>query len=116
MVSVAACEPSTQIGRRCRRATSSEASTRAAPPSVNGQQSKSLSGSATYALLSTVSSVISFWNWALGFSTPWRWFLTATWAICSSVVPYLSMCARAISAKTPGKVSPAGCSREASEQ
>ena len=63
-----------------------------------------------------MSSVISFRNWALGLRAPWRWFFTATWAICSSVVPYLSMCARAMSAKTPGKVSPAGCSNDASEQ
>ena len=45
-------------------------------------------------------------------SAPWRWFFTATCAICSSVVPYLAMWARAIRAKTPGKVSPAGCSNE----
>jgi hypothetical protein len=44
-------------------------------------------------------------DWAVGFSVPCRWFFTATWAICSSVVPYLSMWARAISARTPGKVS-----------
>ena len=45
--SEAAAEASTQTGRRLRRATSSEVSTTAAPPSVKGQQSKSLSGSAT---------------------------------------------------------------------
>jgi hypothetical protein len=32
------------------------------------------------------------------------------------VVPYFSMWARAISAKTPGKVNPTVCSSEASEQ
>ena len=52
--------------------------------------------------------MISFWNWALGLSVPWRWFFTATCAICSSVVPCLAMWARAISAKTPGKVEPGG--------
>ena len=59
--------------------------------------------------------VISFWNCALGFSAPCRWFFTATAAICASVVPCFCMWARAISAKTPGKVSPSGCSHTASE-
>src|SRR5215467_11323988 len=87
----AAAEPSTQMGLRCLRATSSEASTTAAPPSENGQQSKSLRGSATYADLSTCSIVIGFWNCALGFSAPCRWFFTATAAIWASLVPYFCM-------------------------
>ena len=62
-----------------------------------------------------MSSVISLRNCALGFSTPCLWFFTATAAICASVVPCLCMCARATSAKTPGKVSPSVCSQEASE-
>src|SRR6185503_20405335 len=113
--SEAAAEASTQMGRRALRATSSEAITTAAPPSVNGQQSYSLSGSATSADFMTCSSVISFWNCALGFFVPCLWFFTATAAICSSVVPCLAMCARATRANTPGKVSPSVCSQRASE-
>jgi hypothetical protein len=47
MVSVAAWLDRAHIARGRFRATSSEARTMAAPPSVKGQQSKSLRGSAT---------------------------------------------------------------------
>src|SRR5213593_1923270 len=111
----AAAEASTQTPLRWLRATSSDARTTAAPPSVKGQQSRSLSGSATYGLCRTCSTVISFWNCAFGLSAPCLWFFTATAAICASVVPYRCMWARAMSAKTPGKVRPSVCSQLASE-
>ena len=67
-------------------AVSSGQSTRPAAPSVIGEQSNTLRGSAILFELSTVSRVISLWNWAYLFFAPCLWFLTATEAIISSVV------------------------------
>ncbi len=50
---------------------------------------------ATMDELITVSMVISFLNWALGLPMALWWFLTATWASWSLVVPYLCMCSLA---------------------
>ena len=61
--------------------------TTAAAPSELGAQSNIPNGSETSGDLSTVSRLISFWYWAFGFNEPCLWFLTATWAICSLVVP-----------------------------
>ena len=63
----------------------------AAAPSVTGEQSKSRRGSATIVDFSTVSSVISLWNCAIGFRAPLKWFFTATCASCSRVMWYLCM-------------------------
>ncbi len=80
--------------------------TTAAAPSLSGAQSNSPSGSATQGLCRTASIVISFWNWASGFSAPFLWFFTATEAMCSRVVPYSYMWRRAIIAYSPANVAP----------
>jgi len=69
-----------------------------------------LSGHATTRDDNACSSVISFCMCAFGFIEPLWWFLTATMAICFSVVPYLCMCAVATIANSPGKVAPCHCS------
>ncbi len=83
----------------------------AAAPSVTGEQSRMLSGSATFTELRTSFTVIRWGNCARGFLLPFSWFLTATAASCSRVVPYRAMWATAIMAYRPGKVTPCKASQ-----
>jgi hypothetical protein len=86
MVSLAWALASTRTGESVNsRARSSGTTTTAAAPSVIGEQSKSRRGSATSEEFRTVSTVIRFLNWAIGFFAPFSWFFTATCASCSRV-------------------------------
>jgi hypothetical protein len=69
------------------RATSSLQSRAAAAPDPVGQHISRVSGSAIARAASTCSTVTSSRYWARGFSAPWWWFFTPTFAICSTVVP-----------------------------
>ena len=88
------------VTRRWRRsaARSAALTTMAAPPSLSRLQSSSRNGSEIMRELRWSSSVIGFFITALSFSSACCRQATATSPNCSVVVPYNSMCRRAIGA------------------
>ena len=88
IVSVACPLPAIRTtGFFIRRAISAGTRMTAAAPSVMGEQSRMRKGSATRTEFTTASTVTLNGNWARGFREPLSWFLTATMASCSRVVP-----------------------------
>ena len=89
-------------------------STRLAAPSEMGAQSNMPRGDATGPDFRTVSRVMAFLNWALGFRAPWKWLLTEKEAISSLVATPSWIMRCAIMACRPAKVTPMPASHSAS--
>ena len=80
--------------------------TMAAAPSDIAQQSKRPSGQAMIGALSTSSIVTALRKWALGWRTPFLWFLIATRPRSSFVQPYSWKQRVAARANMPGALMP----------
>ncbi len=78
--------------------------TAAAEPSTFTEHISLVFGYAIISAPITVSSGVSIWYIAFGFSVEWWWFFTDTFANCSNVVPYLRACSCPASANTAGIV------------